>query len=243
MEMNYFNDAKALLDASEKQLAKITAEYNQSLTKQQIGAPLLVEIKNLMENLRSALDYTAHGLFEKYGNCAVDPKIYFPYAWLTLDLAGFRAKNCVGSKIPGLPQNRPDIVTKIESYQHFSNPKNRWLPIFMDLNNENKHQKLTPQTRTQTKQLTIQSGGSHISLGEGSSIQIRGGAFIQIGDSIMTGHQNITPDNPAKISGSAQQTVTTWVSFNFTDNNEPVLPLLTQALVGTTQIVDELSLM
>ncbi len=29
---------------------------------------LLIEIKNFMENLRSALDYSAHGLFDKYGD-------------------------------------------------------------------------------------------------------------------------------------------------------------------------------
>jgi hypothetical protein len=35
------------------------------LNARNIGVDLLVEIKNFFENLRSALDFTAHGLFER----------------------------------------------------------------------------------------------------------------------------------------------------------------------------------
>ena len=71
--------------------------------------------------------------------------------------------------------NRPEIAVKIESYQHFSNDENSWLPKFMELNNENKHQRLTPQTRKEVKQLNIKSGGG------GASISLGGGASISLG--------------------------------------------------------------
>jgi hypothetical protein len=65
------------------------------------------------------------------------------------------------------------------------------------LNNENKHQQLTPQMRKETKQLNFTSGDAGFSLGEGASIQLGQGAFIQIGNTIIPGGQTIDTNNPA----------------------------------------------
>ncbi len=197
-----------------------------------------------MENVRSALDFTAHGLFDRYGDQnKVGKNIYFPCAWEGLDLNVFRSKHRIEKCIPGLCNSRPDIVSKIESYQHFSNPNNSWLPKFMDLNNANKHQHLTPQTRREVKELRISSGNVGMRLSGGASIKISGNAQIKMGNAIIGGNQTISPESPAKIYGPAKQEVITWVSFHFSDNNEPVIPLLTSALCGIEKIVNELSVM
>jgi hypothetical protein len=40
-----------------------------------------VQIKNLVENLRSALDLAGRGLFDRYGSSSkASPKIYFPWS-------------------------------------------------------------------------------------------------------------------------------------------------------------------
>lgn len=240
--MNYFIEAKYLIAYSKESLVKIKTVYDESLHEKEIKNSLLIEIKNFMENLRSALDYSAHGLYHKYGDKTKNAdKIYFPYAWDGLDQAQFVAKKIIEQKIPGLTVNRPDIAKRIDSYQHFSSSNNSWLPKFMDLNNENKHQKLTPQTRKEVKQLNITSGGVEMKLSGGASITLGGGAFIQIGNSIITGNQHIDPDNPAKIIGDAKQEIIIWVSFHFTENNEPVVPLLTKALEQIEIIVEELA--
>lgn len=242
--MNYFNDAKELIEHSKQEFEKIKKTYEESLHVKQIKPTLLIEIKNFMENLRSALDFIAHGLFDKYGDQSrTNPKIYFPYAWQGLNQADFNARTIVDSKIPGLSASRPDIANKIEGYQYFSSPRNSWLPKFMDLNNENKHQRLTPQQRTEVKELNISSGNVSMSIGQGASIQIGRGASVQIGETIIPGGQNIDVNNPAKFFGPGKQTVITWVSFNFSSNNEPVLPLLQQSLVGVEKIFTELSSM
>lgn len=240
--MSYFDDAKELVIHGKQTLDKIKSAYEESLHEQTIKKSLLIEIKNFMENLRSALDYSAHGLYDKYGDKArKTDKIYFPYAWTGLDKANFVVTKIIEQKIPGLTANRPDIATKIENYQYFESVDNAWLPKFMDLNNENKHQQFTPQIRRETKQLNISSGGTGISLGEGASISLGHGASIQIGGLTIPGGQTFDANNPAKIFGSGKQEIITWVSFYFTTNNEPVLPLLTKALNGTEKIVNELS--
>ncbi|HEY1030787.1 MAG TPA: hypothetical protein VGD89_03385 [Flavipsychrobacter sp.] len=240
--MKYFDEAKELLAHSENSLKAIENDYKKSLNDKNVNSTLLISIKNLMENLRSALDFVAHGLYEKYGNSSTNPKIYFPYASSGVDKAGYHNKKII-DKIPGLKNNRPDIAGVIESYQHFSSINNSWLPIFMDLNNENKHQRLTPQVRKETKQLNISSGGVSISMGEGVSISMGQGAFIQIGNATIMGGQTINVNNPANITGHAKQEIITWVSFHFSANDVPVMELLQKSVTGVTKIVNELSVM
>ena len=243
--MGYKEDALELINESKETLAEIKSAYEDSLHDQEVKPKLLIKIKNFMENLRSALDFIAHDLFDKYGTTSGNaPNIYFPYAWDGLDLNGFRTKNRIEKCIPGLIANRSDIASKIEDYQHFSSANNWWLPKFMDLNNENKHQRLTPQTRKETKQLNIKSsgGGASISLGGGASISLGHGASIQLGDTHIPGGQSFDANNPPVTYGGTKEVIT-WVSFEFTDNNQPVVPLLEAALVGAEKIIDELTKM
>ena len=241
--MDNFANAKELVEFAKESFEQIKKTYQESLQEKIIKPKLLIEIKNFMENLRSALDYTACGLCDKYGDKSKNQSIYFPYAWKGLSEIDFKTKNIIDKKIPGIKSKRPDIVAQIESYQYFADPHTKWLPIFMDLNNKNKHQNLTPQKRKESKQLNISSGGVSISMGEGCSIQLGSGAMIQMGGAIISGGQRIDVNNPATVLGNAQQEIITWVSFYFKSNGEPVLPLLENSLHGIEKIVNELSLM
>lgn len=239
--MSHFDDAKDLVTYAADELTKIRKAYNESLSDQSVKRTLLIDIKNLMENLRSGLDFTAHGLFERYGTSSrKNPNVYFPYASLGQTQAAFQSANRIEICIPGISSSRPDILAKLESYQHYTHPDNRWLPQFMDLNNENKHERLTPQTREEARHLRLASGGASISLGPGSSISMGPGTSIRMGGMTISGGQQISGDRPAQFSGHGNQTVTVWVSFNFESNGEPVLPFLENAVNKTRQIVTEL---
>ena len=240
--MSHFDDAKSLLEHAKGKLSDIKVEYAASLSKKNIEASLVIDIKNFMENLRSALDFSTHGLFDLYGaSSKANPKIYFPYAPLSQSLTEFRQNNHIEICIPGISSSRPDVVSRIESYQHFSSIDNKWLPLFIDLNNKNKHQQLTPQEKRESKQLNITSGGTGISLGEGASISLGSGASIQMGGMVIIGGQTISTNTPAQIIGSGQQAVITWAAFHFSINNEPVVPFLENALSRVNNIVNELS--
>lgn len=240
--MGNFDDAKLLVQHERERFAEIEQAYGASLSERKIKPNLLIDIKNFMENLRSSLDFTAHGIFQKYGfSASPSPKIYFPYALLNQSKEEFRKSRRIDNCIPDISNRRPDIVDKIESYQHFANPSNRWLPVFMDLNNENKHQKLTPQIRKETKELRISSGGASISMGSGSSISMSPGTSIQFGNMVIPGGQSFDANKPPATIGSGKKELITWVSFHFSINDEPVLPLLKQTLEGVDRIVGELS--
>ena len=239
--MGQIDDALALVEHAEAELPKIQKFYEESLQEKDLKPGLLVEIKNLMENLRSALDFVAQDLFSKYGQSQKqNPKIYFPYALDGQDLLAFRKANRIDVCIPGLSVTRPDIVSIIEDLQHFGSSGNQWLPAFMELNNENKHQRLTPQERKEQKELRISGGGASMGMGEGASISVGSGASISIGGAIIRGGQTFDVNNPPAVEGGKVEVIR-WVSFHFETNGEPVLPFLTKCVAGVKNIVGGLT--
>ena len=111
----------------------------------------------------------------------------------------------------------------------------------MELNNENKHQSLSPQTKDETKQLEISSNGASMILGNNASISVGKGASISFGGTIIPGNQTFSAENPPVTFGQGKKTVITWVSFLFTSNNELVIPLIEKSVIGVSKIVTELT--
>lgn len=238
--MNYFNDASQLVGHAKHALERIGHGYRESLNEQAVKPELLIEIKNLMENLRSALDFTALGLFTAFVRSQKNPRIYFPYARLDQSREEFISANIIEKNIPGISAVRPDIADRLEAYQHYSSPSNRWLPMFMDLNNENKHRQLTPQVRHEHRGLRIESEGAGMELGPGASVRLGTGASISFGNVSIGGEQQFSGENPARFHGSGKQTILIWVSFTFSSNGEEVMSFLDSAVKGTDAIVKDL---
>jgi hypothetical protein len=237
--MASFDDAGELIQHAERHFPKIREAYEQSLRAKVVSATLRVEIKNFLENLRSALDFAARGLFERYGRSAGKPKIYFPYAIASQDRMAFEKSGRIETCIPGLQDSRPDIVILLLEMQHFGSHGHKWLPDFMDLTNENKHERLTPQIRKESKELRISGRGASIGMGEGASIAVGPGASISIGGTIIQGGQSFGVGNPPRVVGGKVETIT-WVSFQFDSIGKHVLPFLESALKGVSEIVAEL---
>lgn len=188
-------------------------------------------------------EYIRTELFEKYGSSGTPhPRIYFPYALKTQTLSEFQRQNRVDVCIPGLNSSRPDIVNAIENLQHWSADFS-WLPDFMDLNNENKHQRLTPQIRKEVRELRISSGGASAGIFEESLISVEPGVLFQIGNAIIPGGQTIDTNHPPITQGSAKVEIITWVSFHFSSNDQAVLPFLKQSIQGVKKIVETFSVM
>lgn len=239
--MTVFDDATNLVRHAEKELPQIRAAYERSLHAKVVETTLLIEIKNFCENLRSALDFSACGLFEKFGSAQKGkPKVYFPYATANQNRDEYIKSGRIEKCIPGITASRPDVVALLLELQHFGGRGNGWLPQFMELNNQNKHQRLTPQVRREAKELRISGGGAAISVGQGASISIGVGASISIGGAVIRGGQSFGVDRPPVVEGGKSEVIT-WVSFHFEDNGQPVIPFLETALKGCREIVTELA--
>lgn len=134
-----YSDIEAVISKANDLLEKIENEYQKNLQNQSIAGTLLVEIKDFLGNLRSALDY----IFQK--KC----KQNFP---ICDNIKDFNNRT---QKIP------IDIKQCIEKWQPLNN--NKWMKWFNVLNNKNKHLTLIPQKKIEVSQIRVthpQSGSA-----------------------------------------------------------------------------------
>ncbi|HLQ66570.1 MAG TPA: hypothetical protein VK123_04980, partial [Candidatus Limnocylindrales bacterium] len=144
----------ALLEHADTELAKIEAEYQESLHAKSIDTAMRIDIKNLCENLRSALDYLAHEVRESFCQQARgDAKFYFP---ILPDKATFDVR--VDQWYPGLRSAAPSVVAYLEAVQPYQKGF-EWLGYLNKVNNENKHGDLVEQIRSETLETRVTGQG------------------------------------------------------------------------------------
>src|SRR5262245_35447555 len=126
--MSSIDDAKDLIVDSRNKLGLIRESCTRSLQAKQIEKQLYIDIKHCVENLRSALDYSAWDLFTRFGSSSkANPHIYFPYTDKRKDF-----RKSVDKNIPGLSSARPKVVDMLETFQDFHTGRS-WMPSFMNL--------------------------------------------------------------------------------------------------------------
>lgn len=133
--MNLNAQIDELLTAAEQQFKCLDGQFEEAARSRKISGPLAVQIKNFSENLRSALDYSARGIYEK--NCGPIPRRspYFP-------ICDRRKKfdKMIRKGFPNLDSSDADLVTYLAQIQPFRHhPQNRWLAKFRNYVNGMKH--------------------------------------------------------------------------------------------------------
>ncbi len=228
--------AEALVSSAKEQLAKVKKEYEVSLAEKTIKPALQVSIKNLLENLRSALDYCAREICET-SSASASPvvNVYFPITRRGAKREDF--PSLLEKNLPNVRSRRPDLASLLASFQEFASSDNDWLPDLATLANENKHDQLTPQIRREKRSLRIQSKGVGMVMGEGTRISMGPGTQIRMGDAVIQGGQSFGPGSPPRVSGDATVEETVWVSFEFAAVGKPVVPFLERAIGGVSDVV------
>ncbi len=220
-------DVKILLEHVKAKLTNIKKKYDQSLHEKDIPGSLRVDIKNVMENLRSSLEYMAQDVHEtlitpyrKIKNLKAITKVYFPYG---KDEQHFRSS--IKHNLPDLEIIKPDIYFLIKSMQpHVCN--DTWLYDFCTILNDTKHISLSPQIRilNQTYSVGLRDKRAEISASAGA-IKAPPGAIsienIPIQFDPTTGIPKETP--------GLEISIKTWVCFLFQGTKRKVYPLLETA--------------
>lgn len=222
-------DIEALLERANKEVLKIIEEYNKSLHDKTIGIDLKIDIKNYFNNLRSILDYLAHDIVEKYcPNTNTEDRPYFPISPNQNSFEGIMKKS-----YPNLSKNYTKIYDVLENIQPYKKPENIWLSSFNKVNNENKHDKLTPQKRIETKRINV-------SINDGGSVSWNSDA-VKFGSGVFIGGVPVNP-NTQMPQHSLTQTITieTWVDFQFEDIGISAITLIKESLNGIKTIFSNL---
>ena len=236
--MSRKEDVETILIAAKEQYEDICEAYNKALHDESLD--LRVPVKNLMENLRSALDYMAHDVYEACCQSAqVDfgkPKprnIYFPYGRTEADF-----RSSVGSSFPGLATCAPNVYELIASIQPFSCSDN-WLYDLCSILNEKKHDRLTPQVRSEKVTYTVSSGSGSVTIPVNDpSVQARSssGAMEIFGVPAQFTDCGIRTAPSDKLTHKRIK----WVALLFEGTNVNVLGLLNKAVPGISDLAKKL---
>ncbi len=226
--MSRKTDIEALLKRAQTTLQKISSEYDNSLHSKTVSSDLRIDIKDYFSNLRSILDYIAHDIVDKYcPNANPKNKLYFP---IRADLNAFTAE--MTKSYPDLVTNNKTVYDILENLQPFKKIENKWLTFFNKLNNENKHERLVAQTRTETKNVTVtgQGGGS-----------VTWGSAVTFGSGVSVEGVPIDPNTQLPIPNNIVKTeIITWVDFQFDEINVSAIWLTKESLKQTAKIYNDL---
>lgn len=237
--MNAYQQSTALCERTDEELHRIKAEYTKALSAQFVSPALLISIKNLFENLRTALDFMSVDIHQRYCHRSTKKlKISFPYADYGANADDYRAS--LAKRFDGLEKQRRDLFEALVDCQYFGSKGFTWLPKFIELNNENKHQQLTPQIRREKRALRIKGGGTMSTVNQGGAVVLKSGATMSVGRAKLKGPQIVSPQNLPDMQGGHSEIII-WHEFHFETNNEAVLPLLSKATAGVREIVELLN--
>ena len=213
---------QALLRKVGTQLVQIEAEYKTSLDAKAVDPTLRVDIKNACENLRSALDYLAADIRERYcPNASSSDHFYFP---ILPDKETFDAQ--VNKWFPGLPQSAPTVFSALNAVQPF-HAGQEWLGQFNRVNNDNKHGDLVEQARVEVQETKVTGQGGQVSwtsgvtFGNGVSVM---GVPIDLRTQLPIPHPSIRVER------------VNWVDFQFAGIGVSALGLLERAFEGIIAI-------
>jgi hypothetical protein len=250
-----FQRARALVKHARGQWSVLAQAYRDEAHEPEVSDEILIIVKHILLDLRSALDFCAKEIYEQIGSPRAKDKTYFPISRKGARQADFNS--CLGNNIYGLATARPDLAAVLESYQEFDDARNAWLPFLATVSNLNKHDDLSEQTRHETQRISVvyNFGGMPMTVSEVDDhgrqrLSSRPAPEMQVpplkplvigGGTVSIGGVPIDPHVPHP---AFEPLVTTevWVEheFSLADFNEPVLPFLTTCIDGVSRIVNEL---
>ena len=142
----------SLLKSEKDRITNIDKIINKSVEDNIFYDEIDIEFKNFLDNLKSALDYCAHDISDKYAKGLIK-KVYFPIKTSEKTLASGRDKKLQESvKIA----NRP-LYDYIENIQQNIDKEFKWLKEFNKLVVENKHEDFTVKWLNSSNRIRFES--------------------------------------------------------------------------------------
>lgn len=138
-QFSKFKDIEAVMQKANGSLLNIEQEYLKCLQEKSIPEPLLVDIKDYLANLRTALDY----MWNKIPAISGD---YFPVANSEADFI---------AKTKNIDAKFSSVLKKHQDYSQAG-----WLRCFNLFRNKNVHLTLIPQKRSETKEFSVKRAGT-----------------------------------------------------------------------------------
>ena len=216
--------AKELLQELEKACDNDLQAKNVSGKTKNLSQEVLLKVRHL-------LDQAIYKFFEKHylpnlsDSDKKSARVYFPIVSKKEDLKSVLSR----AKMGDLETSHQDFYGFIDSIQPY-NTDYLWLKHLADYSAD-KHIRLTPQTKTEMKKVTVSRGGGSVSWGSGVTF---GGGVSVMGVPIDPTTQMPVPNNVAETK------VENWISFLFEGSSVNVLWLCKKSVEDGEKIVKKI---
>jgi len=232
--MNREKSIVALLEQAKKDLPIIEEQYKNALQQQHIPDSLKIAVKRFVGDIRSALDYIAHDVYDKYSGASKDERgVYFPID----PKPGMFVKNA-SKKFPNLDTSNPALFNYLVDLQPDKAPENKWLLDLNEVNNDSKHHDLTEQVKKESQRVTVTVQDT-ISMRDGVSMSWTP-ANVKFGKGVSIGGVPIDPVTQMPVPDSrAKVEKVTWVDFRFKDIDVSALNLMKTSVDGVEKILTD----
>jgi hypothetical protein len=210
---------ETLLRKADEAVARIQEQYEADLVAKKVSDDLLYDVRQVVQDCQSALDWTATAVKEKlYGASKWRP--YFP---LVKESAEFPAE--LEKQIARLRADHPDIASAFQRHQPYRKGKTE-LGYLHALARVNKHQDFAPQERVEQRRVEARFAGGSVSWDPSS---------VTFGSGVAIGGVPVNPATQRPVPHPSQTvTETIFVDWRFRELNVSVLPTL-EALVRLTR--------
>jgi len=221
-------DIQSQLDRAKELLQALEKACDDDLRAKDVSGKTKNLSQEVLLKVRHLLDQTIYKFFEKHYLSSLSDtdkksaKVYFPIVSKNDDL-----KSVLGrAKMGDLETSHQDFYKLIDSVQPY-NQDYLWLKYLANYASE-KHIRLTPQTKAETKRVTVSRGGGSVSWGPGVTF---GGGVSVMGVPIDPATQMPVPNNITETK------VENWVSFLFEGSDVNVLWLCKKSVEDGENIV------
>ena len=224
-------DIQSQLDRAKELLQELESACNTDLRAKDISGKTKNLSQEVLLKIRHLLDQSIYKFFEKhyFPNLSEadrkSAKVYFPTVSKNKDLKSVFGR----AKMSDIETKHQDFYKFIGSVQPY-NQDYLWLKHLASFAND-KHIKLTPQTKTETKRVTVSRSGGSVSWGPGVTF---GGGVSVMGVPIDPATQMPVPNNVAETK------IENWVSFLFEGSGVNVLWLCKKAVEDGEKIINKI---
>ncbi len=225
-------DIKSQLDRTKELQGELEESCNKDLASHEVSSRTKNLTQEVVLKLRHVLDQAFFSFYEKnyLPNLTAEEKkavrVYFPIVKKKEDLDSVLGR----AKMKSLKKDFPDVYSFIDSVQPY-NSDYSWLEQFKEVANE-KHIRLTPQIKRETKRVTVSNHGGSVSWGPG----------VTFGKGVSVQGVPIDPQTQLPVPNKTVKTeITKWVSFLFEGTDINVLSFNKKAVEKIEKIVTKIS--
>ena len=224
-------DIQSQLDRAKELLRELEGACNADLQAKNVSGKTKNLSQEVLLKVKHLLDQSIYKFFENHYLISLSDtdkksaKVYFPIVSKNDDLKSVFGR----AKMGNIETSHQDFYKFIDSVQPY-NQDYLWLKHLANYASE-KHIRLTPQTKTETKRVTVSRGGGSVSWGPGVTF---GGGVSVMGVPIDPATQMPVPNNIAETK------VENWVSFLFEGSDVNVLWLCKKSFEDGEKIIKKI---